>query len=517
MTSWLARGSAHVGRWAGSLAERPRRAGFSLVLLALILRLPTVGSRPMWYDEAFSVLFSSKGLPRMLQGSVDAEVHPLLYYSLLSGWMRAMGDTPIAVRGLSILFGLGSVVLGYAIGLRLMSPRQALAGGALIACLPFQVHYAQEARMYSLLACLLLGATLAYLTGVQRKGWLPWFAFALLACGAMYAHYLAAFYLIPLSLTSLFLRNRRVLLATAGSALLAVLLFLPWVGLLAGQWARLFQGYWIRVPGLEELVRTLLVFGVGLPVPDQFLPVALFLVILVLCIALLQTVGAARRQPVGWLRGLWLLGMAGAPVMLLFLVSQWVPAYLERALLPSGAMFALWLGWALVFPGGSPRLQSTAWIALVGLIAIGLWGFYTYDGFPYAPFDEINRQVAGEREAEEVIVHANKLTALPAAYQDPTIPARFLADRPGSGSETLAPATQRVLGLTADADVEQAVKGASGVWLVLFRQEMDEYRLLGIDPHPAIEALLAAYELVGETAHGDVIVQHYRLRSGQSG
>lgn len=496
---------------------RPRLAGLALVILALILRLPTITCRPVWYDEAFSVLFSSKGLAAMIEGSRGAEVHPLLYYTLLSGWMRLWGESPLAVRGLSVVLGVLTVVLAYALARRLMSPEQALAAGALVACLPFQVHYGQEARMYSLLGCLLMGATLAFVIGVQRGGWGAWLAFGVLAAAGMYAHYLALFYLLPLAASAFFVRTRRVLLSTAAASLLAVALFAPWTGLLLGQWARLAQGYWIPVPGIEELVRTLLVFGAGLPLPDVLLPMALFLVLLVVAVALMVTVAAVRKRRPGWARGLWLFAMSVIPVVLMFLVSQWRPVYLERALLPSGAMFALWLAWGLVGQPFAPRLRTTAQAALLALIGIGLWGFYSYRGFPYAPFDEINRWVAVSRMPGEIELHTNKLTALPAAYLEPARQLHYLADRPGSASATLAPETQRVLALEADGSASQAAAGATGVWLIVFSRELDEYRALGIDPHPAIAELQTDYRLVEQSSLGDVLVLHFQASGGGPG
>ena len=512
-TSALAKPSA----WLTKLADHPRRASLVLALLALLLRLPTLASRPIWYDEAFSILFSSKGLAAMVEGSLGAEVHPLLYYSLLSAWMQLWGDGPLAVRSLSLLMGLLTVLLGYSLALRLMSPRQALAGGVLIASLPFQVHYAQEARMYSLLACLLIGSTLAFVLGIQRGGWIAWVAFGVLAGASMYAHYLAVFYLAPLALSAAFIRPRRIWLSVAGGTLLAAALFLPWAGMFLRQWNRLGGGYWIAVPGIEELVRTLLVFGAGLPLPDGMLPIALFLVLLIIVVGGMATGVAVRRRQLGWERGLWLLGMASVPGLLMFLVSQRVPVYLERALLPSGVMFALWLGWSLVDRPFAPGLRRLALASVAGLIVFGLWGFYSYRGFPYAPFEQVSQLVAAKIQPGEIVVHTNKLTALPAAYLDSTQDLHYLSDRQGSDSATLAPETQRVLGLMADNSVAEAVGGAKGVWLIVFSRELDEYRGLGVDPHPAIAELQTDFRLASESMLGEVIVQHYALREAGPG
>ncbi len=494
------------------LAVHPARAGLCLVLLALMFRVPTVASRPLWYDEAFAVLFSSKGLPAMLTGTVNSDVHPLLYYALLSAWMRMLGESPQAVRGLSVVLGLGIVLMGYGIGRRLLSPTQALASGVLLACLPFQVHYAQEGRMYALLAFLLLGATLAYVLGVQRRRLAPWLLFALLAAASLYTHNLAVLYLVSLAMTAVFLRSRRAILLTLGASLLAILLFSPWLALVPGQLRFIGKGYWINVPGPADVVRTTLLYVGGLPVPEAFLPLLLFFVLLVLAFALLRTLRAAHARLPGWKVGGWLLYMSAAPVVLMYLVSQWFPIYLDRAMLPSGAMLALWLAWAFGQPEGSRLLRRTAALCLVGAVVLGLWGFYTYRGFPYAPFAAINQAIAAGRAEGEVVLHTNKLTAIPAAYEDPALEAHYLSDPPGSGSDTLAPATQRTLGLIAEAEAIQAAGEAPGVWLVVFRREIDEYRAQGDRTHPAISDLEARYDLASESMYGDVLVQHYTAK-----
>ncbi|MCI0550097.1 MAG: glycosyltransferase family 39 protein, partial [Anaerolineae bacterium] len=95
----------------------------AILALALVVRLLGIGSRPIWYDEAFAILFSQKGLNAMLYGTLaptgagSADIHPLGYYTLLWLWMQLFGDSLFAVRLLSILAGLVSVYLIYLIAL----------------------------------------------------------------------------------------------------------------------------------------------------------------------------------------------------------------------------------------------------------------------------------------------------------------------------------------------------------------------------------------------------------------
>src|SRR5919109_2433509 len=87
----------------------------AILLLALGVRMIGIVSRPIWYDEAFAILFSEKGLSAMLHGTLaptgagSADIHPLGYYTILWLWMKVFGESLIATRLLSVLAGLVSV------------------------------------------------------------------------------------------------------------------------------------------------------------------------------------------------------------------------------------------------------------------------------------------------------------------------------------------------------------------------------------------------------------------------
>ena len=78
------------------------------LLIAFVLRVINLDGRPIWYDEAFAVLFSAKSFAAMWYGTVTsvqggaADVHPILDYSLLHLWMDAAGQSAFAVRFMSV-------------------------------------------------------------------------------------------------------------------------------------------------------------------------------------------------------------------------------------------------------------------------------------------------------------------------------------------------------------------------------------------------------------------------------
>ena len=172
-------------------------------------------------------------------------------------------------------------------------------------------------------------------------------------------------------------------------------------------------------------------------------------------------------------------------------------------------MFALWLGWVFDQPTPAPALRWTALGSLIVAILLGLQGYYTYRGFPYGPFQAIVRDVEDMKREGEVVLHSDKLTALPSVYAGAPTPIDFLADPPGSSTDNLSLAAQQFLGLQSFPGVDEAVGGAPGVWFIVFRQETEEYLEQGIQPHPVMASLGENFTLVGEKAYGDVMVQHY--------
>src|SRR5258708_6197329 len=259
------------------------RTGIAVMLaVALLGRILGIGSRPIWYDEAFSVLFSEKGFANMLIGTLTptpagaADIHPLGYYTLLWGWMRVFGESPIAVRMLSVIAGVTLVGVVYALTRELFGHRAALVAGTLAALSPFQIHYAQEIRMYVFMSLALLGATYCYWRGAKTHSWKWWIVFSVIAALAQYSHNLAAFYLVALALWPLFTRNWKTLKEVCLAGLLAVLLYLPWLIHLPSQFAKVSQAYWLDKPQPYRIFTVLLVFVTNLPLPANWLVGGLF-------------------------------------------------------------------------------------------------------------------------------------------------------------------------------------------------------------------------------------------------
>lgn len=465
-----------------------------ILIVALCVRLLGIISRPIWYDEAFAILFSEKGVSAMLYGTLastgtgSADIHPLGYYTLLWLWMKIFGESLITARLLSILAGLTSVYLVYLIAFEaLADEKTALLSMIFAALAPFQIHYSQEIRMYSFLAMWLLLATYSFQRGSKAKNWRWWALFSISAALAQYTHNLAAFYLAALALSPVFQRDWKTLRAVFIAGVAAFLLYLPWAIQLPAQFAKIQSAYWVERPDVSKLFTLLLVYVTNTPLPAYSLAGALAIVLIIISLGLIQTIRQTRHTDRK--EGLWLLYLSFAPPLFLFLFSQWRAVYIERALLPSGAVFCIWLAWVIT----NTNLSRIAQYSLLGLLGIssiiGIYEHLTYRYFPYGPFKQLDASLRQRVEAQDVIIHSNKLSMLPALLFDRNLSQSFVGDPPGSSTDTLAPATQEVLKIRAEKDIQSATKGAQRVWYIIYQRAIDEYTGRGYTSHPDIEYL----------------------------
>jgi mannosyltransferase len=126
-----------------------------LVIIATVvggfLRVFLLGNKGMWLDETFSVWMVKHSVVDMLQWIVKIDQHPPLYYLLLHYWIALNGDTPYYARLLSALFGAATIPIIYLIGKRMSGVVVGVAAAVFLALSLFNIYFAQETRMYTLL------------------------------------------------------------------------------------------------------------------------------------------------------------------------------------------------------------------------------------------------------------------------------------------------------------------------------------------------------------------------------
>ena len=95
-----------------------------------------------------------------LAGSIAGEPHPPGYYILMLGWTKLFGSSLVALRLPSVLFGIASVLLVYALGRKVEGRSAALIAAGMLALNGLHLELSQTARMYSMACFLGLASTL---------------------------------------------------------------------------------------------------------------------------------------------------------------------------------------------------------------------------------------------------------------------------------------------------------------------------------------------------------------------
>jgi len=498
-----------------------------LLMLAAALRLVNLSGRPLWYDEAFAALYASRSLSEILYGTLAqvqgaaADVHPVLYYFSLHAWMQLFGASPLAVRMPSVLLGLGTVVAAWGLARELFDERVARWAAAFTAASPFLIAYSQEARMYALLGFCGAAFLWAFARAARTGSLRAWIAFVILGTLALYSHNLGV---LTFAALGVFVVARAIarpvghwVLArkTALAGLIMAALWSPWLALVPSQFGRIEQAYWVARPDLRTLVQTLIVFSFDFEnaiLPRGLIAPALFGALLLLGIVtwriLLVTKAKSAsseleiRNPKSEIPNpVWLLAtLALAPVLMLFLISQWRPVYIIRGLLPAATYYLILAAWAVA---QMPRAARYGLLAiLAALVGATLASYYGYQDFPRGPFAQLDAMLREKVEPGDVIVHDNKLTFFPAHYYDRPLPQSFVRDAPGSGEDTLAYPTQQALRLYATT-LDAATSGARRVWLVMFEQAIAEYQAAGRE-HPDLAWMDARWTRAQTFSVGDM-------------
>jgi len=220
----------NVPMWAST-------AAFLIVLTAISAYIRTrYLSAPVgqfWEDEAITTGIASHSLSA-IPGVLRHDGSPPLFYLLLHVWMSVFGSSESATHSLSLVFGLLCIPAGLWSGWSLAGRRAGLYMAVMCAFSTFLTAYAQETRMYELMALLGILETTAFIHAFvfRRRGYLILFA----VCQALmlYTHAWGLFFgagllvaLIPIWLAS---EDRRGVVRDAVLAYVgAGILFLPWV------------------------------------------------------------------------------------------------------------------------------------------------------------------------------------------------------------------------------------------------------------------------------------------------
>jgi 4-amino-4-deoxy-L-arabinose transferase-like glycosyltransferase len=348
-------------------------AALAVVLTAAAaLRLHHLDTESVWLDEAFSVAISRTTLSHIV-AETGQDVHPPLHYFLLFFWGKMAGGTPWAARLLSTLFSLGVIGAAYGVASALRSRRVGLLAAVLLATSVFQIEFAQEARMYALLALLSTLSVGAFVRLLDSSSIRAFVAYVVVTSLLVYTHAYAAFVLAAqgASLAWIALRARPAATTIATRWVLALtcvlVTFLPWLAIFTWQFSSVQHAFWIPKPAWPAIGAPFLAYAGSKTLLWALTP-----------LAILGTVAmwrARRAEPVVARPIAIVLPWLVAPVALPFLLSRISsPIFLEKYTIAASVPFAILAAEGLAL---LPRARLRA-LALAGLMLLGIAPLRTY-------------------------------------------------------------------------------------------------------------------------------------------
>lgn len=305
-----------------------------IVLISLILRLISL-NQSLWLDEAINVNnAASLDFKTLIFNYSLGDFHPPLYHIVLKSWILLLGQSEIAVRIPSVIFGAATVYVTYLIGLKLFEKKTALIAATLMATAPLAIYYSQEARMYSLAAFLAGLSIYFFVSLIKKENLLLWLGFIISTSLMLYTDYLP-YLLVPTLIIYVYLSKKKISKSAHKGFIPALILIMisliPWftifpkqinVGLSAAAaspaWAQV-----VGTPKAKSLILTIVKFAIGRISIDNnlvyaliFAPIALFLIIL-FSLALLRL---SHKRSILWY---WLF----TPIIIGFPLSFFIPVF----------------------------------------------------------------------------------------------------------------------------------------------------------------------------------------------
>lgn len=244
-----------------------------LLVLAAGLRGFDLNRWSLWEDELYTITVRAVApLPDLLVFPTDP--HPPIYFILVRVWMTAAGATPFALRVLSIIFSLATILGLYHLGRTLYDRRTGLLGALLLTISTAHIHFGRTVRMYSLFTFLAVASWAAYVhlrTDTRSIPWLdadrigPAVVYVLVTLALLYTHLYGVF-VVASQYVHRWLSCDGRILDRRWRRLQAVISlgFLPWMAVLVRQAWTLTVGSdgvgigWIPAPTFGLLRETLL-------------------------------------------------------------------------------------------------------------------------------------------------------------------------------------------------------------------------------------------------------------------
>ena len=166
-----------------------------LLVLATVLRVWFVGKTDLGGDESFSLYVALQQVPDIIKMLTQGD-NPPLWELMLHFWIQPFGISEVAIRSLSLIFSVLTIIPIYLLGERNIHRFVGIAASLFYCFSTFSIYMAHECRVYSLIAFLAVCSALLFISSIKTPKTFKFILLTLVNLMLMYGHYLSVWIIV---------------------------------------------------------------------------------------------------------------------------------------------------------------------------------------------------------------------------------------------------------------------------------------------------------------------------------
>lgn len=296
-----------------------------LLVIAAVLRIWFVGKTDLGYDESFSLHISLQSLPDIVRLLSKGD-NPPLWELMLHFWVKLFGISEVAIRSLSLIFSVLTVIPIYLLGEKHIHRLAGLAASLFYCFSTFSIYLAHDCRVYSLIGFATASSVFLFISCIHRPKAFKFILLTLVNLMLMYGHYLSVWIIVMEFIIALSIKpiRKKIWKPYLIHATVLVLLFIPMFPVLFRRFMDSgVNGTWIAKTTSPEALYDFLWRMCNVPVTT----VLAIVILVVIFIKLIVSTFRKKQQlgNIGILTLLWVV-----PLLVSFVLSFFTGFFLDR-------------------------------------------------------------------------------------------------------------------------------------------------------------------------------------------
>ncbi|MBU1862886.1 MAG: glycosyltransferase family 39 protein, partial [Candidatus Omnitrophica bacterium] len=247
---------------------------FIIVITALGLRLYGLNKYDLWYDEYCTDGYSFEyhriraewcgvSVPAYFLDCAMKDYHPPFYYLLVYAYSFFFGVGK-SLRILSVIFSMLSLGAFYKLSRLFLRRHECLYALFILACNPFHIWYAQEARVYAMAGFFAIVAFYLYMKALKINTLLYWALFSISSVFALYTSPYFSLFLLISGVFLFFKNNQQYARKWIVSMIVILMICFPIIYKYMHQFKNVDNDFfWVPVLSFKTLCITFVVFSLG--------------------------------------------------------------------------------------------------------------------------------------------------------------------------------------------------------------------------------------------------------------